>query len=43
MENNLSRDIGEEIIAKLKEIIAKLEKRQNEEKLSNPHICRNRA
>lgn len=38
MKNDISIDIGAEIICKLKEIIIKLEKKQNEEKLSDPYI-----
>jgi len=44
MENSISRDIGGEIIAKLKEIILRLNKlKSNEEKLSNTFVSGNRS
>lgn len=36
MENQINKDLGEEIICKLKELIEILKRRKNEEQCNNP-------
>ena len=41
MENQINKDIGDEIICKLKELIEILEKRKNEKECSHTPSLRN--